>query len=984
MRRTGIDVIGDVPWGTHFCQFYESSQDLIDVLVPYFKEGLAANEFCMWVTSEPLNIDQAVAALKQEVPDLDDYITKGQIEILDYSQWYTRSGMFSADEVLKGWIDKLSEAQKRGYEGLRLTGNTFWLEQADWDDFTRYEETVDNVIGRYPMLAICTYSLQKCNAVEMLDVIANHQFALIKRSGRWEVIESSQHKKMEHALREREERYSTTLASIGDAVITTDIEGKINFMNGVAEELTGWEHSEASMMPANVVFKIVNEYTRQEVADPVAKVLDKGAIVGLANHTILIRRDGTEVAIDDSGAPIKDCNGRITGVVLVFRDITERRTAEEALIESDKRLKQAQELIEAVTRGTEVIIATQDMDLRYTFFNTAYAEEIKRLTVKDIAIGTSMLDLFADIPEQQEIAAREWRQVLQGESTNKILEFGDPGLYRRVYRVLHTPIRDTEGNVVGAGEVASDITELKRSEANLRQSEERYRLLFEYMTEGFALHEVICDKNGEPVDFRFLDINPAFEKLTGLKRENVIGKTHNEVLLGDDPRWVKEYGAVALTGEPTQFDNYSPALSRHYEVFAYRPASRQFAVIFRDITERKQIEKALRESEQLYRAIGESIDYGVWVCDPEGRNIYASKSFLDLVGQTQEQCSNFGWGDTLHPDDAERTIEAWKECVRTGRTWDIEHRFRGVDGKWHDLLARGVPVKNEHGEVTCWAGINLDISRLKNAETALKKAKNELKHKVQERTRELRNAKEELEVTNEELRVELEHHLRLEVELNKAKEAAEAAAEAKAAFLANMSHELRTPMNSVIGFTSLLLDDDLNAEQKEFIEGIREGGEAMMALISDILDFSRADKGKVELEHQPLSLKHLIEEALDMVAVEADHKGLNLAQTISYRTPDTIVGDHGRLRQILVNLLSNAVKFTDEGEISLSISSKTLDGNKRQIHFSVKDTGIGMPQDKMSQIFEPFTQLERTISCQRDGAGLGLAISQKLVELMGG
>ena len=154
-------------------------------------------------------------------------------------------------------------------------------------------------------------------------------------------------------------------------------------------------------------------------------------------------------------------------------------------------------------------------------------------------------------------------------------------------------------------------------------------------------------------------------------------------------------------------------------------------------------------------------------------------------------------------------------------------------------------------------------------------------------------------------------------DLSKAKEAAEAAAEAKAAFLANMSHELRTPMNAVIGYTSLLLEENINAEQKEFIEGIRKGGEAMMALISDILDFSRADKKRIELEQRPLSLKHFIDESLDMVAIQANQKGLNLAYTISYGTPDTIIGDHGRLRQILVNLLSNAVKFTDEGEVSV-------------------------------------------------------------------
>lgn len=151
------------------------------------------------------------------------------------------------------------------------------------------------------------------------------------------------------------------------------------------------------------------------------------------------------------------------------------------------------------------------------------------------------------------------------------------------------------------------------------------------------------------------------------------------------------------------------------------------AVAIMDITERKKSEEALRRSEALYRGIGESIDYGVWVCSPDGRNTYVSESFLKMAGITQEQCSNFGWGDVLHPDDAERTIASWRECVRSGGTWDIEHRVRGVDGHWHYVLARGVPVRNEHDEIISWAGINLDISQLKLTEAALRKSEEHLR-----------------------------------------------------------------------------------------------------------------------------------------------------------------------------------------------------------------------------------------------------------------
>lgn len=200
LRQSGIPVIGPVPWGTHFCQFYETVEDLTETLVPYFREGLLANEFCMWITSAPLRVQEAKAALRAAVPDLDQREAKGQIEILDYSQWYTKSGAFRSDEVLRGWVGKLEAALKSGYDGLRLTGNTFWLEQADWDNFTKYEEKINNVIGRYNILAICTYSLDKCGASEIIDVVNNHQFALIKRQNRWVMMQSAQIRKAKEKL----------------------------------------------------------------------------------------------------------------------------------------------------------------------------------------------------------------------------------------------------------------------------------------------------------------------------------------------------------------------------------------------------------------------------------------------------------------------------------------------------------------------------------------------------------------------------------------------------------------------------------------------------------------------------------------------------------------------------------------------------------------------------------------------------------------
>jgi PAS domain S-box-containing protein len=283
----------------------------------------------------------------------------------------------------------------------------------------------------------------------------------------------------------------------------------------------------------------------------------------------------------------------------------------------------------------------------------------------------------------------------------------------------------------------------------------KYRALFDHMVSGFALCRVLFE--GErPVDYVYEQVNPAFEAHTGLSSRTVVGRRVTEVVPGvvDDPTdWIALFGAVATTGVPVRLEQYAVPLRRWYEVAAYRPEPGYFALVFDDVSARKMSELELakvlehlreahaeatrlagvaqaslvqaRESERVYRAIGESIDYGVWVCAPDGRNVYASESFLKLVGLTQQQCSDFGWGDVLHPDDAVRTIAAWKQCVATAGNWDIEHRFRGVDGQWHYILARGVPVKDEGGEVMCWAGINLDISRLKRTEAELARARND-------------------------------------------------------------------------------------------------------------------------------------------------------------------------------------------------------------------------------------------------------------------
>jgi PAS domain S-box-containing protein len=917
------------------------------------------------------------------------------------------------------------------------------------------------------------------------------------------------------ALRESEAHLSATLRSIGDGVVACDREGRVASLNSVAEILTGWSRVEAAGMPLEEVFRIISAQTRETAENPVARALKEGVIVDLANHTVLIARDGTERQIADSCAPIRDTSGAVTGAVLVFRDVTEEYRRREELRQSEERFSRA-------IAGTGAGLWDWDMVKDTVFFSPQWKSMLgyEEHEVKNDFSGWKNL-------WHPEDAARIEKTV------NDYIE-GKTSSYEVENRLRHKDgswhwiltrgdiERDAEGRPVRWTGTNIDITERKHAEEALARSVEEQRILLNNIqTQVWYLTD----------DHTYGAVNQAHAEFNGVKIEDLAFKNMYDIFSEDVVAVCRQANVeVFTTGKPVRTEEWVPHVSGEQRLISIlkSPKLRSDGTVeyvvcsAEDITQQKHAEKMLQNnlsfqtvisniSTQFVQTTEESFDADVNnMLEAIGRHFHVDRSYFFLFSHDQETMTNthewcagdvspqmeniqdqptdsLPWfkkrilsGEPVHipdvkallaeagaekaeftsqdiqslvtipvasidriwgfigfdavkekriwrefeirnltvmgntvgellvkqqsqkrletilsntpaviytyridslgrpqltylnenvqrilgfsPDDFIESMEFWASCVHpedmpklqeklSGKAMTDEYRFKDREGNFHWLMDNQRVLKKEGG-YTDIIGTWWDVTEQKKAEQELL----ETNRQLEEATARANDMAAQAEMANL----------------------------AKSAFLANMSHEIRTPMNGVIGMTGLLLDTELNAEQRRYAETVRASGESLLGLINDILDFSKIEAGKLDLEILDFDLQSLLDDFAATLALQAHQKGLELVCGMSPDIPPLLRGDPGRLRQILANLAGNAVKFTHSGEVSIRVTLETETPEDVLLRFSVADTGIGIPLEKQNVLFRKFSQVDATTTREYGGTGLGLPISKQLAEMMGG
>jgi PAS domain S-box-containing protein len=733
LRKTGISVIGDVRWGTHFCSFYEKKQDLLETLVPYFKAGLESKEFCVWVVSQALSVKEVKRALTKAVPDLARHLAEGDLEIHSNDEWYLRDGRWDPQRLLQSWREKLNQTSANGHAGLRASGDTGWIQSGDWMAFREYEEQVNALIAGQRSIILCTYPLTTSSGDQVFDVAHIHQVAVARRNGSWELIETpnlkeakseisrlndelerkveertkelaatnralrseiAERRLAEEAVKQTEDRIRLVIDTIPTMVWSLRSDGVVDFVNQRWLRYTGLSFEDAITEPN----RIVHPEDLSSVVETWLKDMSAGK--PSQDEMRLRRGDGEYRWFLIRTVPLVNEQGDILKWYGAGTDIEDRKRAE----------RQFRTLIDAIPHQ----IWSGPPDGTIDYCNERW-RSYTGLELKDLQ-GNGWRTMLH--PDDRDRVLKAWHESVVNETPYEQEErhHAADGTYRW-FLARAFPLRDAEGRIVRWYGTNTDIEDRKRAEAALNAQVLRYKTLLETSTDSIY----VVDEKGD-----LQEANAAFLRRRGYAITEVKGLN----IADWDAQWSREQlqeRLHKLVGGSAVFE------TRHrckdgsvfdVEVCAtsVQIGSEQlFLAVTRDITQRKQAEQAVRESEERFRELAENIDDFFWLTDLQHEKIlYISPAYERIWGRTRASllASQRSWREGLHPEDRERILAVLSDGHPRG-TPGLTFRIVRPDGSVRWVHSREFPVKDADGEVVRVAGIVVDITERKRVELAL-------------------------------------------------------------------------------------------------------------------------------------------------------------------------------------------------------------------------------------------------------------------------
>jgi len=1007
MRKTGIDVVGYMPWGAHFCLFYETQADLLDTLVSYCKAGLQSQEFCLWVVAEPLTEEDARGALERAIPAFDQYLVDPSIEIVTAREWYLRDGMFDLKKVIDGWNEKLARASAKGYAGVRVTGDTAWLEKKNWKDFCEYEDSLNQAVANQRLAVLCTYPLAKCGAAEILDVVRTHQFAVTKRRGNWDVIETAGHKqakaeikRLNEELEQRVIERTSELTAVNSELIKEVVqrqraeEALLRSETYLAEAQRvshtgsfGWSVSSGHIVWSEETFRIfeydpgakptvelIVQRTHPEDSAFLQEALDQAGRDRRAfdfEHRLLMP-NGSVKYLRVVGHPSTNDESGDFEFVGAVTDVTERRRIEEALLRSEAYLAEAQKL--SHTGSWACRIATREM--------IHSSEEHRRLFGLDPETeGIPSFDEFYQRihPEDRDRTIDDLERAIRA-GTNVEAHFRvvlSEGTTRYMYGIGH-PVVKTSGNTGEFVGSVMDVTERTRAvalrdgeshvlemiarEAPLEETLENLVRVVEAQFGGLFCSVLLLDEDGQHVRHGAAPNLPqAYTKaIDGLCIGPKAGSCgtamyrREPVVVADilqDPLW-EAYREVA---EPYGFRACwsTPILAHSGKALG------SFAMYYRE--PRSPSPAETRALEMATHLAGIAIERKL-----THEQLQRSEAYL-TEAQRLSHTGSWAFNAAKSVYWSEENFRMWGFDPQQGLP-DRETVLRRIHPEDRDRVIECVQkaVSEKKDYVVEFRIVLPDgtVKHIHGLGRPVFSASGELVEVVgtQLDVTERKRAEEERERLRQ-LQADLAH-------INRVTTMGE--------LTASLAHEIKQPIAAAVTDARTCLRW-LRRDEPD----VAEASDAALRIVTDVTRaadiISRISLlfKKGALQHELVDVNELIREMIVLLRSEASRYLISIRGELANGLPK-MKADPVQLQQVLMNLMLNGIEAMKGMGTGGELTIKSQQDDNRKLLISVGDTGVGLEPEQAEQIFDAF------FTTKPQGTGMGLPISRSIVELHGG